>query len=177
MSSYCADCGQPQPSLTAQICQACGKWAAPFLLDDPSFGRLWSAAVRVVRTEVGIPEFFFNPSDGRSSTRGRPKLVQPHTTRSTWPHSDHVHGEMIRATIRQSFRSRDARIRLPHEDGQKVLEATDALGGRETWGVRTNADGSEVVDPGLFVELLFPKVLTLLNAVMEGTPGGGGPRP
>lgn len=90
-----------------------------------------------------------------------------------------VHGEMIRATMRQSVRSRDAAIRLPHEDGQKVLEAMGALGGREAWGVRTNADGSEVVDPGLFVELLFPKVLTLLNAVMEHTPGGAGagPRP
>jgi hypothetical protein len=88
-----------------------------------------------------------------------------------------VHSEMIRATMRQSGRSQDAAIRLPHEDGQKVLEAMDALGGREAWGVRTDPDGSEVVDPGLFVELLFPKVLTLLNAVMEQTPGGGGPRP
>ncbi len=61
MSSYCAECGQCQPSLTAQICQACGKWAAPFLLDDPTFGCLWSAAVKVVRIEAGIPEFFFNP--------------------------------------------------------------------------------------------------------------------
>jgi hypothetical protein len=88
-----------------------------------------------------------------------------------------VHSEMIRAIMQQSGRSWDAAIRLPHEDGQKVLEAMGALGGREAWGVRTNADGSELVDPGLFVELLFLKVLTLLNAVMEQTPGGGGPRP
>jgi hypothetical protein len=88
-----------------------------------------------------------------------------------------VHGEMIRATMRQSLRSRDAVIRLPHEDGQKVLDAMGALGDREAWGVRTIADGSEVVDPGLFVERLFPRVLTLLDAVMEQTPGGGGPRP
>jgi hypothetical protein len=89
-----------------------------------------------------------------------------------------VHSEMIRATMRQSVRSRDAVIRLPKGDEQSILEAMEALGGREAWGVRTNADGSEVVDPGLFVELLFPKVLTLLNAVMERTPSavGAGPR-
>jgi hypothetical protein len=88
-----------------------------------------------------------------------------------------VHGEMIRATMRQSVRSRDAVIRLPNDGRQKILEAMDALGGRQAWGVRTSADGSEVVDPGLFVELLFPKVLTLLNGVMEQTLGGSGPGP
>lgn len=61
MSSYCVDCGERQPSVTAQTCQACGKWAAPFLVDEPTFRRLWSAAVRVAREEVGILEFFFNP--------------------------------------------------------------------------------------------------------------------
>lgn len=88
-----------------------------------------------------------------------------------------VHSEMIRAMMQQSGRKRDSVIRLPHEDGQKVLEAMDALGGQTTWGVRTEPDGSEVVDPGLFVERLFPEVLTLLNAVMARTPGGAGPRP
>lgn len=90
-----------------------------------------------------------------------------------------VHGEVIRATMRQSVRSRDAAIRLPDEDEEKTLAAMDALGGREAWGVRTDPDGSAVVDPGLFVERLFPRVLTLLNTVMEHTPGGtgAGPRP
>jgi hypothetical protein len=88
-----------------------------------------------------------------------------------------IHSEMIRATMQQSGRNRDASIRLPDDDQQKILDAMDAMGGRTTWGVRTEPDGSEVVDPGLFVERLFPEVLTLLNAVMEHTPGGGGPRP
>lgn len=88
-----------------------------------------------------------------------------------------VHSEMIRATMRQSVRSRDAVIRLPNEDEETILEAMDALGGRAPWGVRTDPDGSAVLDPGLFVERLLPKVLTLLNAVMEHTPGGSGASP
>jgi hypothetical protein len=61
MSSYCADCGERQPTLGPQICHICDKYAAVFLLDDPTYGRLWSAAVQVALTDVGIPEFFFNP--------------------------------------------------------------------------------------------------------------------
>jgi hypothetical protein len=80
-----------------------------------------------------------------------------------------IHSEMIRATVRQSVRSQDAFIRLPDEDEETILEAMDALGGRAAWGARTDHDGSAALDPGLFVERLLPKVLTLLNAVMEHT--------
>ena len=61
MSSYCAACGQRQPSPVPQDCPACGRWAPLFDLDDPTFGALWLAAVRVAREDVGINEFFFNP--------------------------------------------------------------------------------------------------------------------
>jgi hypothetical protein len=61
MSSYCAACGQRQPSSVAKDCPACGKWAPLFELDDSTFGALWFAAVRVAREAAGIEEFFFNP--------------------------------------------------------------------------------------------------------------------
>jgi hypothetical protein len=88
-----------------------------------------------------------------------------------------VHSQMIHATMRQSARSRDAVIRLPPEDEQKILAAMDALGGRTAWGAQASLHGSTAVDPGVLVERLFPRVLALLNAVMEHTPGGSGPGP
>jgi hypothetical protein len=88
-----------------------------------------------------------------------------------------VHSEMIRAIMQQSGRNRDAFIRLADDDQQKILDAMDALGGRTAWGVGAALDGSTVVDPGAFVGQLLPRVLTLLNVVMEHTPGGAGPRP
>ncbi len=88
-----------------------------------------------------------------------------------------VHSEMIRATMQQSGRKRDAPIRLPDDEQQEILDAMDALGGRMAWGVSVALDGSTVVDPGAFVDQLLPRVLTLLNTVMEYTPGGAGPKP
>lgn len=88
-----------------------------------------------------------------------------------------VHSEMIRATMQHSGRNQDAPICLPDDDQQKILEAMDALGGQAVWGVSAALDGSTVVDPGAFVAQLIPRILTLLNAVMEHTPGGTGARP
>jgi hypothetical protein len=88
-----------------------------------------------------------------------------------------VHSEMIRAIMQQSGRKRDAPIRLPDDDQQQILTAMDALGGRTAWGAKAALDGSTVVDPGALVDQLLPRVLTLLNAVMEHTPGGAGPKP
>jgi hypothetical protein len=81
-----------------------------------------------------------------------------------------VHSEAIRATMRQRGFARDAPVKLPEKDEKKILEGMDALGGRQAWGAQAAPDESTVVDPGRFVEQLFPKVLTLLNAVMEHTP-------
>jgi hypothetical protein len=61
-------------------------------------------------------------------------------------------GKMIRATMRQSVRSRDAVIRLPNENEETILKAMHVLGGRAAWGARTDPDGSAVLDLGLFVE-------------------------
>lgn len=52
----------------------------------------------------------------------------------------------------------------------QVLASMDNLGGRAAWGAQPGAGGAVAVDPGQFVEQLFPAVLRLLNAVMATTP-------
>lgn len=81
-----------------------------------------------------------------------------------------VHGQMIRATLQQDFRGAEAFINLPDEHQQKILASMDGLGGQAGWGARPRPGGSTVIDPGQFVERLFPSVLGLLNEVMTSTP-------
>ena len=82
-----------------------------------------------------------------------------------------VHGQMMRTTIVQSAgHLRETAVRLPAGDEPAILAAMDALGARADWGVRPAARGSSLVDPGLFMERIVPKVIALLNEVMAATP-------
>ena len=81
-----------------------------------------------------------------------------------------VHGQAIQATMRQNGQVRDAPITLPAEHESQVLASMDNLGGRAAWGAQPGVGGAVAVDPGQFVEQLFPAVLRLLNAVMAATP-------
>ena len=81
-----------------------------------------------------------------------------------------VHGQAIQATMRQNGRIRDAPITLPAEHESQVLASMDNLGGWAAWGAQPGVGGAVAVDPGQFVEQLFPAVLRLLNAVMAATP-------
>ena len=82
-----------------------------------------------------------------------------------------VHGQMMRTTIVQSTgRLRETAVRLPAADEPTILAAMDALGGRADWGVRPAARGASLVDPGLFIEQIVPKVIALLNEAMAATP-------
>jgi len=81
-----------------------------------------------------------------------------------------VHGQAIQATMRQNGQVRDAPIKLPAEHESQVLASMDNLGGRAAWGAQPGVGGGVAVDPGQFVEQLFPAVLWLLNAVMTATP-------
>jgi hypothetical protein len=81
-----------------------------------------------------------------------------------------VHGQAIKATMRQNGRIRDAPITLPVENEGQILASMDNLGGQAAWGAGPGVGGAVVVDPGQFVERLFPAVLGLLNAVMAATP-------
>lgn len=92
-----------------------------------------------------------------------------------------VHGQAIEATMRQSGASHDAPMTLPAEMESQILSCMDNLGGRAAWGVQPGVGGSTAVDPGQFLEQLFPAVLKLLNEVMIATPtayvSGSQPRP
>jgi len=81
-----------------------------------------------------------------------------------------VHGQAIQATMRQNGRIRDAPITLPAEHESQVLASMDNLGGWAAWGAQPGVGGAVAVDPGQFVEQLFPAVLRLLNAVIAATP-------
>ena len=72
--------------------------------------------------------------------------------------------------MRQNGQVRDAPLMLPAEHESQVLASMDNLGGRAAWGVQPGVGGAVAVDPGQFVEQLFPAVLRLLNAVMAATP-------
>jgi hypothetical protein len=81
-----------------------------------------------------------------------------------------VHGQAIQAAIRQRGLSRDAPITLPTAYESQILASMDNLGGRDAWGALQGLGGTVAVDPGQFVEQLFPAVVQLLNKVMAATP-------
>ncbi len=81
-----------------------------------------------------------------------------------------VHGQVIQATLRQNGLTRDAPITLPTENESQILASMDNLGGQAAWGAEPAAGGGVTVDPGQFVESLFPAIIGLLNAVMAATP-------
>ena len=82
-----------------------------------------------------------------------------------------VHGQMMRTTaIQQTGRHAGDGHQLPSEHKTTILSSIEALGGKDTWGLRTANNGSSLADPALFVERLFPQVLTLVNEAMEQTP-------
>ena len=92
-----------------------------------------------------------------------------------------VHGQAIQATLRQKGSVQDAPITLPTENESQILACMENLGGQAAWGAQPAAGAAVAVDPGQFVERLFPAVLGLLNAVMAATPpanaGDQRPRP
>jgi hypothetical protein len=80
-----------------------------------------------------------------------------------------VHGQMIRSIAVQQPGRLETAIMLPASDEAAILAAMDALGGRGSWGASTGP-GRWLVDPGLLIEQLLPRVLTMLNEVMDNTP-------
>jgi hypothetical protein len=81
-----------------------------------------------------------------------------------------VHGTAIHATMSQNGPTRDASITLPADSEGRILASMDRLGGQAAWGARPGTSGRAIIDPGQFVQRLFPSVLELLNAVVAATP-------
>jgi hypothetical protein len=61
-------------------------------------------------------------------------------------------------------------VALPQSSREHVLEAIDALGGQEVWGVVQPFPEKDLhFHPGTFVEQLLPRTLNVLNALMDAT--------
>jgi hypothetical protein len=83
-----------------------------------------------------------------------------------------VHGQMIRSiALHQPGRMLETAIVLPADgsDEAAILSAMDALGGRGSWGASAGPY-RWLVDPGAFIEQLLPRIVTMLNEVMDATP-------
>lgn len=82
-----------------------------------------------------------------------------------------VHGTSLKSiALQERMVPQQSLVEIPADHEAKVLAAIDALGGQDAWGVRRIVRERVHMDPGVFVEALFPKVLDLLNDVMANTP-------
>jgi hypothetical protein len=82
-----------------------------------------------------------------------------------------VHGEALPSLAVQRGGTRhDTLVGLPQAVLSELLGAIDALGGQAMWSVQGAIPGRMHCDPGILLEQLFPRVLELLNTLMERTP-------
>jgi hypothetical protein len=82
-----------------------------------------------------------------------------------------VHGAALDALAIGDGRRRDATlVGLPHADGEKLVQAMDSCGGRESWGVQKRLRDRYHAEPGVLLERIFRGVIALLNDVQAATP-------
>ncbi len=51
----------------------------------------------------------------------------------------------------------------PRKHQTEVIDAIARMGGQEQWSVQTYSQGQLRVDPGVLLEMLLPRIATLLN--------------
>jgi len=61
-------------------------------------------------------------------------------------------------------------VGLPVSQQAELLKAFAALGGEAAWGVEQRISGRLHADPGTLLEQLLPRVLRMLNEIMDATP-------
>ena len=82
-----------------------------------------------------------------------------------------IHGEALQPlAVGTGHRRVRTLVTLPHSDAAEVMKAIAALGGEAAWGVESLIPGRLHFDPGQLIDELFPRVLELLNCVMDDTP-------
>jgi len=59
---------------------------------------------------------------------------------------------------------------LPRSDGAQILEAADHLGGRDSWGFVDLIEDRLHFEPGILLDQLLPRMIDVLNELMEATP-------
>lgn len=119
--------------------------------------RTWLAEVASIERPLSE---VFKPGTDHSHT-----LTILRTLRNT------IHGEAL-STLRVSTGLRRERTLLALPSGQQgdLEAAIKTLGGTALWGIEPAVSGPMYADPGVLLELLLPRVLSMLNRIMEATP-------
>lgn len=82
-----------------------------------------------------------------------------------------IHGEALQPLGVGRGRQRDRTlVSLPASQQADLLASFTALGGTADWGVEQLIPGRIHADPGVLLEQLLPRVLLMLNKIMDGTP-------
>jgi len=82
-----------------------------------------------------------------------------------------IHGEAIQAFAVEEQRSWSRTVvGLPKSYQGTLRTAFDGLGGVADWGVEELISEQLHFDAGMFLEQLFPRVITILNRIMDETP-------
>jgi hypothetical protein len=82
-----------------------------------------------------------------------------------------IHGEALPALGVGAGRQRDGTlVGLPGPDQAELLAAFAALDGDAAWGVEQRLPGRLHADPGTLLEQLLPRVVQMLNEIMDATP-------
>jgi hypothetical protein len=82
-----------------------------------------------------------------------------------------IHGEALPPlAVGQSGRRDRTLVGLPASQQADLIAAFTAIGGETAWGVDEVISGRIHADPGVLLEQLLPRVLLLLNKIMDATP-------
>jgi hypothetical protein len=101
----------------------------------------------------------------------QPRTAELHTHTILRLLRNSIHGAALQAIgVRQGRRRNRTLVGLPASDEPTLRAAFTALGGLADWGVEELVPGRLHLDPGVFLEHLFPRVLAMLNKIMDQTP-------
>jgi hypothetical protein len=82
-----------------------------------------------------------------------------------------IHGEALQPLGVGRGRQRDRTlVSLPSSQQADLLAAIAAFGGNTDWGIEQLVPGRIHADPGILLEQLLPRVLRMLNEIMDATP-------
>lgn len=82
-----------------------------------------------------------------------------------------IHGEALTALgVKEGQHRIRTLVGLPKSQQTELLGSFNALGGTDNWGVEQLIPDKIHADPGVLLEQLLPRVLGILNEIMEATP-------
>jgi hypothetical protein len=81
-----------------------------------------------------------------------------------------IHSEALRSVTWHVAGTRDERITVPAAVTDHLEKIVSRLGSSAEFGLSRESDGRAYVEPGMYVEAMFPVVMGAVNAVMDATP-------